>query len=493
MFRKAITSFAAAFAISVVSGFCQPFDSSAVNLMIDRYVAAIGKESPAVKTGECDFILNECRDKGLRDYAAVRLYGHYVSSKLMGDEEVAIYLADNWFIPGKASFGNDVELLNARIFADFNRSSLIGRKAPSLRLQTPDGSFVEALGTAPDSSGLADGHHTLRILYFYDTGCAKCKIETPLLRKMLEDRGDAGVTLVAVYTGQDEQAWAEYRRHLEIDGGTIVRHYYDPELASDFQRKYGVLQTPKMFLIGRDGRILGRGLDTEALAVLLDFNRPSPGLEYGNQESWELYDKLLDGLQARDIEEIADHIERQTLQERKDTVQFRQLTGDLLYYLTLAPTEAYVDAAGYLIKEKIRGHADIWSSKDDSLKIIGLAGMVEELYGRIPVGSRLPDIKVPGTCGGKKKMWNLRKMKDITVIFHSPMCSTCRDNIAAAEEMGLKFLAIDMDEIDSRYPELAGKLKDTFDLSAFPFILQTDRKGRVTRRYIDLTGEKLRR
>ena len=43
-----------------------------------------------------------------------------------------------------------------------------------------------------------------------------------------------------------------------------------------------------------------------------------------------------------------------------------------------------------------------------------------------------------------------------------------------------------MDRIMADNPELAELLFESFDLSALPFIIQTDRKGVIERRYISL-------
>lgn len=467
---------------------CQSFDTTAVDSMVARYLKAVENESTAVKNGECDFMLESCDSGALRNRVAVSLYTHFIGSKLMGDEGVAVHLADKWFSTGKASFSNSLDLMNARIYADFNRQSLLGCRAPSMRLIHPDGSTEEALGTAADSAEYADGRRRLRILYFYDTDCAKCRVETPLLRKMLDDRRP-DAELIAVYCGSDGQAWEEYRKHLEAGAPVTVSHYWDPEINSGFQMKYGVLQTPKMFLIGRDARIIGRGLDTEALATLMAIDENSRKVEYGSDESFGLFDKMLSGMPADSIRTVADYIELRTLKESGDTVNFRRLTGDMYYYLTSVPSEENVAASGYVAREKILGRPEIWNSREDSLMVIGYVSMMQELFGRTPAGERLPSIKLPGIFNGKAKLKDLSKLRGTTVIFHSPTCSSCKANIEAAERMGLRTFLIDVDALRENDTVLSDRLLDTFDLTTLPFIVRTDKKGKVTRKYIDLTKE----
>ena len=97
------------------------------------------------------------------------------------------------------------------------------------------------------------------ILYFYDTDCVTCKANTALLRNLLETE-DFPVNLVTVYADDDEVQWRKYvKEQLDIKSGNLsLLHLWDPEMESDFQRKYGVLQTPRMFLIAPDGTIIGR-------------------------------------------------------------------------------------------------------------------------------------------------------------------------------------------------------------------------------------------
>ena len=101
-------------------------------------------------------------------------------------------------------------------------------------------------------------------------------------------------------------------------------------------------------------------------------------------------------------------------------------------------------------------------------------------------------------------------MKGCAVIFHTEGCPVCRAEIAAAgsllSEGGMEIRAygpdgpgksrlkvrkavlVDMDRIWSTEPETAETLMRNFDLSGLPFILVTDRQGRVCRKYVSLTG-----
>lgn len=222
---------------------------------LEEYVKALERQGAEVKSQECDFILETVTLQDVRDRAARKLYNHYRHSPVMGDEAVAIHLFDRWFSPGKVSFETDDAFTDAQVFADFNRSSLIGMQAPAVTLFAPNGSSL--------SFPAADGRP--KILYFYDTDCASCKITTPVLKRYLDEH-PCEADLYAVYVGDSEKDWKKARKN---DFPTDAIHAWDPELRSDFQRLYGILTTPKLFLVGTDGTILGRCLDVPALHLLL--------------------------------------------------------------------------------------------------------------------------------------------------------------------------------------------------------------------------------
>lgn len=232
---------------------------AAMDKMLDVYIGALEREPVDIKKEECDFIITACTDSLLKQHAALRLYTHYFASSLMGDEAVAIHIYDNWFVSHKVEMQSELDLLNAGIFADFNRNSQIGAQAPLLELESIDG---EAISIPPR------GHYS--VLFFYDTTCSKCRMETTLLGSLLaSDR--FSLSLYAIYVGDDRLSWKKYADEnlLPVSDKIDVLHLWDPESASGYQKLYGVMQTPRMFLVAPDGLIVGRMLNTEALIKLL--------------------------------------------------------------------------------------------------------------------------------------------------------------------------------------------------------------------------------
>ena len=476
------------FSSYVLSG--QGLDSLArqqLSEKLDEYLDAIETSGVDVQKEEADFLIESASDSLVRQFVAVKVYNHYFTSKVMGAEAVAIHVLDKWFIDGGVRMYNDIDFLNARVFADFNRQSLVGQKAPSMELTTLQGEKVDLFSSKPGK---------LSVLYFYDADCARCKLETVLMNHYLA-KENYPIVFYAFYVGDNRERWEQYINENFQFTTIPVTHVWDPQLDSDFQRKYGVIQTPRMFLIAPDGTILGRGLNVDSLLQMLNSLCIGKTLEYGSSESTELFDQILgDKPSDLEIEFTATLLESSTL-DKGNVWMYKQMIGDYMYYLSSKRGEAYKEALSVFIHKYILDRRDIWNTDEDKMKIVGFAEILKDLLSKSMPGSKIADVKVTGQFLKKgkavtKKM-SLRKLKGDTnvVIVHTEGCNICEAEINAAFALtearkDVNVFLVNVDEIISGSSSLSSDLFDSFDLSALPFIVQTDKKGIIERRYITL-------
>ncbi len=460
---------------------------AALGERLQEYYKAIERESPDIQARECDFLIESTTDSLLRQFVALDIYGHYKESPLMGSENIAVYVYDKWFDSGKVKMKNEADRIEAKVYAEFNRQSLIGKKAPAILMESFEGEPMNIYG--PE-----DADKSYRILYFYDTDCSKCKLETILLKNLLASK-DYPVNLFAIYAGSDRDSWSKYiTERLRVQS---ARHFWDLSFESDFQRKYGVLQTPRIFLVSPDGVIIGRGLDVRALETLLDSLFSEKKLEYGGPESEALFDGIFSASQGRpsvgEVKGIADYIYDRTL-GRGDALMFRQMAGDYLYYLASRSGEGFKEGLKYHIDKNIIAESTVWNSADDSLKVVGFAQIMYDLLSKSVPGSRIASIKVPG------ELYTLNKEKSVkvrldkigrklnTIIFYTEGCEVCASEkktaLSGITDKNSAVLMVNMDKIFADKPSLASELMDSFDLSSLPFIIQTDSSGTILRRYI---------
>lgn len=603
---------------------------AAIRNKLEEYFAALERETADTKCREADFIIGICTDSLTRQAVTILTYSHFLNSPVMGDEAVAIHVFDRWISDGPVKMYSDADYFSARLFAETNRNSLIGCKAPALGLHSPDGIPTVIFGNGvenlsgdmtsdsttfkvepednphPERAKNPDTGHQDRadaghdspvgnmpsdtaearaeedgnvcpgensstqsrqanrraepglysILYFYDTGCAKCKVESILLRNLLGD-GRFHVNLFAIYTGTDAERWKGYREHdLDIDTPQVnVIHLWDPDMTSDMAVKYGVIRTPAIFLTAPDSTIAGRRLDVPALENLLDIKTGQKELEYGSDEAMRLFEKTFSNMKAAGktdcnaVARVAEHIYGRTL-TAKDTVLYRQMTGDLLYFLTNRREEKYKCGTAAFLDRYILTRPDIWNTSDDTLKVVSLARMLKGLDSLCTIGQKMADITVPATVRrrsgdgivSRQGRVRLSRLKNTAVIFHTEGCLVCKAETEAADTLLLrkrrisaltggcgfpdapertylrtygrlrqhtgtrdipapagvrerkngrsirirKTVLIDMDGIWNTSPALAEEIMRSFDLSSLPFILVTDSEARVYRKYVSL-------
>jgi len=381
--RRLLLLVAAFLSCHILSAQVDSASLARMDAMLDEYVAAIEGEPSSVKVRECGFLISTCTDSILRQTVTTRLFDHYSESHLMGDESVAIAIYDEWIGSGKVRMASDDARLKASIFAEFNRHTMLGMPSPEIELESLDGSIVTVGGQG----------ERRRVLYFYDTDCGKCKLESIILRSYL-DMCDTELDFYAIYVGSDRQSWQNYiDEKFKIDSEKVrAFHLWDPDGESDMYRLYGILQTPRMYYLDKDGVILGRRLTVEALQQLVEMGK-----------------------------------------------------------------------------------------------------IEEELLDRNPVGSRLPEMKLPGTMlsakSAKEKTVDISRLhgRPAYIMFFSEGCTNCQKEKEAMQSVlkgRTRVFMVDVDRYMADDMEKGRKLFDAFDLTTLPHIIKLDKKGIITEKYV---------
>lgn len=224
----------------------------------DEYLHAIDGLPIAQACAEVDFLISSVADSTLRNKVAARTWRHFRNSAYMGAENVAVHIFDRWFASFKAVFEDIDEFDEAEFFSMANRSSLVGREAPSIRC-------VDVCG---DTLSLPAKRRPA-IIFFYSTECAKCLLTARMLKRYLSaNRLKANIYLV--YPGDDTEAWEKYKvENLSIANNCRTKVYHLMPADGEFIFAYGVIQTPRLFYVNARGVIEGRNLDVPALEKII--------------------------------------------------------------------------------------------------------------------------------------------------------------------------------------------------------------------------------
>lgn len=267
MRRSSVISFLRAAALCLCAFACVCRAEAQIAEKLDSYLSAIDGMTIETACAETDFIISSVQDEELRNQVATACYNHFRDSKFMGGENVAIYIYDNWFADFKALFPTVEQFEDAGLYAFVNRSSLIGAQAPELVLQDSRGEDVTLPGKGRKS-----------VVFFYSHACPKCLYTALQLRDFIGRKGlyrkkrirGLELNVYTVYAGDDEARWAEYRvRNLNFAKRCGINTYNLIGGDADYVSAYGVIQTPRLFLIDGNGVVIGRNLDVPALFLLL--------------------------------------------------------------------------------------------------------------------------------------------------------------------------------------------------------------------------------
>lgn len=375
----------------------KPVDT--INLCVDRLIDSVGRQQPE-----------------LQSKVAGIAFDFFTDSPVMGHEAVAVHIADDWFLNGRLKLENESLYPILYTYAEFNRSSLVGLPAPPLAMDDIDGHPVD----------IRESEAAHKILFFYDTDCATCRKEAPLLAALLHDYQGDPITLFAIYTQSDRAAWERYvsETFAGIDNPAVtVIHLWDPEAATGFHKKYAVLSTPMLFLLDSQNYIRGRGLDTEALAQLLQLDSTLV-LQYQH-----LFDNLFSAfnpLTAEHVEGIIDAFGERTA----DNPALRsEVFLNLFNYLRASDVFPKQQGALYIAEKYIVGEPDAWSPEFVDRMVIALA------KARLnPAGSKAANLELQDRRGKTRPLYD-RLHYGTLVFFHLIDCQQCQKEFEALKKI----------------------------------------------------------
>lgn len=384
----------------------EPVDT--INLRVDRLIDSVGTQKPE-----------------LQSTVAGIAFDFFTDSPIMGHEAVAVHIADNWFLNQRLKLQNESLYPLIYTFAEFNRSSLVGKDAPSLRMQDLDSIPVE----------IRDAATSLKILFFYDTDCSTCRREAPLLADLARSYHGDPITIFAIYTQSDRAVWEKYVQDTfgEIDNpDVLVVHLWDPEAETGFHKKYAVLSTPMMFLLDSQNIIIGRGLDCEALAQMLDM-RNALSIQYK-----QLFDNVFNNFTPLSIEHVEAIIDAFADRVRSDRELIVEVMVQLFNYLRTSDNFAKQQGALYLAEKYIAAEPDCWSPEFFERTVYALA------QARLnPVGAKATQLYLQKKCGKTVPMYNNRHWYTL-VFFHLIDCQQCQQELAELKKLSADFYDMDI-------------------------------------------------
>lgn len=218
---------------------------------VDYYVNKLSNQQPDSLVHTIDFVLNwlEPNPEAYRYYLADFL-NKYAQMKMVGYDALYVYLVDNYYTKGKASWVNEENLKKMKENADDLRPILIGKKMPDIITYKEDKTPVRLL----------DIKSPYTVVIFWAPDCGHCKKIMPAVVDFYKKNKDKGVTMLGICTksgDKTETCWPAVKEKGMEDFINTADEY------GRYNLKVRIKSTPKIFILDENKEIIIKDIPGE--------------------------------------------------------------------------------------------------------------------------------------------------------------------------------------------------------------------------------------
>lgn len=234
----------------------------------ERYYREIIHQSPDSIIKDIDYKLLLARNAPeLFKYMLNWLTDEYINPKYMGQDAVFVHLFNKYHSKGLSPWLNEKQMETITRRAYMQMSNLIGEKAANLNL----------LDSNNKPRPLYDVKASYTIVVFWDPSCGHCKKEVPKLDSIYRANWkDKDVKIYAVLSEFNKTEWVNFVKKHDLKEWIHV--HQTKEMADDdiakkqpsYKQLYDVVQTPTIYLLDKEKRIIGKKLTLEQINDLLE-------------------------------------------------------------------------------------------------------------------------------------------------------------------------------------------------------------------------------
>lgn len=192
----------------------------------------------------------------------------YINPKYMGQDKVFVHLFEKYHSKGVSDWLNEKQQTAISNRAYMVMSNLIGEKAANLEMTSTKETPVSLYGT--------EANYT--VVVFWDPTCGHCRTEMPQIDSLYKNKWkNEGVKIFAVLTDHDQKAkWQDFIKEHQLDNWINVYESDAQQKAVEnskkpsFRQLYDVIQTPTIYLLDKDKRIIAKKLSLEQMDEMIE-------------------------------------------------------------------------------------------------------------------------------------------------------------------------------------------------------------------------------
>jgi thiol-disulfide isomerase/thioredoxin len=229
---------------------------------LDDYYKYYVSQEPDSIIQEVNYMLLSARTgKDIFHYLLGKFTDKYINPEIMGQDKVFLYLFNNYFSKGDTLWLNEKQRKYIFDRAYSLIANQIDEAAPQLALHDTAGKPVS----------LYDVKAPFTFVVFWDPTCGHCKEQVPKLDSIYEAKWKSlGIKVFAVNTNENTlNDWKQFIAEHHLNGWYHAwqtkeeREKEEGTGQPNYRQLYDVFQTPTMYLLDADKRIIAKKLSIE--------------------------------------------------------------------------------------------------------------------------------------------------------------------------------------------------------------------------------------
>jgi hypothetical protein len=235
---------------------------------LDKYFKDLVPPEPDSINREVDRMLIYSRvNKEMFKYLMIYFVQKYINPEYMGQDAVFVHLFEKYINPGETGFFTDKyrKYINDRAYSLM--ANLIGQPAPNL----------EMTDTLDKTQQLYGVESPYIVICFWDPTCSHCKEAVPKLDSIFQAKWkQEGVKIFGVLVEGGHDNWLKFIRDNHLKDWIHVYQtpaQHEAEVAGDrpdYRQLYDVYQTPILYLLDREKRIVAKKLNYQQLDEVIN-------------------------------------------------------------------------------------------------------------------------------------------------------------------------------------------------------------------------------
>jgi len=235
---------------------------------LERYFEQVVSQAPDSIIKESDYLLLLARSSPeMYKFLLNWLTDEYINPKYMGQDAVFVHLFEKYHSKGVSSWLNEKQMTAISNRAYMLMSNLIGEQAANLNMV--------------DSAGAPVPLYSVKAPYvivcFWDPTCSHCREEVPRMDSLYKAKWKKeGIKIYGVLTESKEiPKWKEFINKYNLQSWINVYQTEEQKKTDEDAKKpsykqlYDVTQTPTLYLLDKDKRIIAKKLTWQQMDDVL--------------------------------------------------------------------------------------------------------------------------------------------------------------------------------------------------------------------------------